>query len=63
MQWLMSGCLAQQERLDREYQVEIITTMHNVRYEVLKRNGEVVEVENPALMPALGEVVTDPPGS
>ena len=45
-----------QERLDREYQVEIITTMPNVRYEVIKRNGEVVDVENPARMPALGEI-------
>jgi GTP-binding protein LepA len=45
-----------QERLDREYQVGIITTMPNVRYEVLKRNGEIAEVENPALMPALGEI-------
>jgi GTP-binding protein LepA len=45
-----------QERVDREYQVDIITTMPNVRYEVLKRNGDVVEVENPALMPTMGEI-------
>ena len=45
-----------QERLDREYQVEIITTLPNVRYEVLKKNGEVVEVENPSRVPLGGEI-------
>ncbi|MFA6110722.1 MAG: translation elongation factor 4 [Candidatus Latescibacterota bacterium] len=45
-----------QERLDREHQVEIITTMPNVRYEVLRRNGELVEVENPSLLPPTGEI-------
>ena len=45
-----------QERLDREYHVEIITTLPNVRYEIEKKNGDVVEVENPAHMPSLGEI-------
>ncbi len=45
-----------QERLDREYQVEIITTLPNVRYEVLLKNGEVIEVENPSRLPSTAEV-------
>jgi GTP-binding protein LepA len=45
-----------QERLDREYQVEIITTLPNVRYEVLKKNGEIIEVENPSLLPPTVEI-------
>jgi len=51
-----------QERLDREYQVEIITTIPNVRYEVVKKTGEVIEVENPSLLPPTVEIeqVRDP---
>ena len=45
-----------QERLDREYQVEIITTLPNVRYEILQKNGDVVEVENPSRLPAALEI-------
>ena len=45
-----------QERLDREYQVEIITTIPNVRYEVVKKTGEVIEVENPSLLPPTVEI-------
>ena len=45
-----------QERLDREYQVEIITTLPNVRYEVLKRDGTIVEVENPSKLPPAMEI-------
>lgn len=45
-----------QERLDREYQVEIITTLPNVRYEVIKKTGEVFEVENPSLLPPTVEI-------
>ena len=45
-----------QERLDREYQVEIITTLPNVRYEVVKKTGEVIEVENPSLLPPTVEI-------
>ncbi len=44
-----------QERLDREHQVEIITTLPNVRYEVALKNGTVIEVENPSLLPSAGE--------
>ena len=45
-----------QERLDREHQVDIITTLPNVRYEVLTKSGRVVEVENPANLPPLVEI-------
>ncbi len=45
-----------QERLDREYQIEIITTLPNVRYEVSTKRGEVVEVDNPSLLPSPGEI-------
>jgi len=45
-----------QERLDREYEVEIINTLPNVRYEVLKTSGEVVQVENPSALPPVMEI-------
>jgi GTP-binding protein LepA len=40
-----------QERLEREYHMDIITTVPNVRYEVLKHEGTVVQVENPSVLP------------
>jgi len=40
-----------QERLSREYDVDLIATVPSVEYHVLKTNGDVVIVENPALMP------------
>ena len=40
-----------QERLRREYQMDIIATYPSVIYEVHKTNGEVVEVDNPAHLP------------
>jgi len=45
-----------QERLDREHQVDIITTMPNVRYEVVTKSGQVIEVENPANLPPPVEI-------
>jgi len=45
-----------QERLEREYKQELITTVPNVEYRVLTRTNEVVTVDNPALMPPLGEI-------
>ena len=45
-----------QERLDREYRIEIINTLPNVRYEVSTKKGEVVEVDNPSLLPSLSEI-------
>ena len=40
-----------QERLEREYDMDLITTAPSVIYEVLMRDGEVLTVENPSKMP------------
>jgi GTP-binding protein LepA len=40
-----------QERLEREYQMSIITTAPSVKYKVKKVNGEVIEIDNPSKMP------------
>jgi GTP-binding protein LepA len=40
-----------QERLEREYDMDLITTAPSVVYEVLLRDGTVVSVENPSKMP------------
>jgi GTP-binding protein LepA len=40
-----------QERLEREYDMDLITTAPSVVYEVLLRDGSVVTVENPSKMP------------
>jgi len=45
-----------QERLEREYGLQLIATVPNVRYQVLQSDGEVVLVENPAKMPPPGKV-------
>ena len=45
-----------QERIDREYKIDIITTLPNVRYEVMRTSGEVFEVDNPAHLPPPGEI-------
>jgi GTP-binding protein LepA len=45
-----------QERLSREYGVDLIATVPSVEYHVLQTNGDVLVVENPALMPPAGQV-------
>ncbi|HLF13763.1 MAG TPA: elongation factor 4, partial [Bacteroidota bacterium] len=45
-----------QERLEREYQQELITTVPNVEYRVTKIGGEVLLVDNPSLMPVIGDI-------
>ena len=45
-----------QERLEREYNQNIVTTLPNVEYIVFNRNGEKIVVDNPAEMPELGEI-------
>ena len=40
-----------QERLEREFNMTVITTVPNVSYVVTKTNGEVVEVHNPSELP------------
>ncbi|MGB1907002.1 MAG: translation elongation factor 4, partial [Spongiibacter sp.] len=45
-----------QERLEREYDLDLITTAPTVIYQVEKKNGEVVMVDNPSAMPDPGEL-------
>ncbi len=45
-----------QERLFREFDQAIITTLPNVEYVVYKRNGEKVIVDNPDHMPPVGDI-------
>jgi GTP-binding protein LepA len=45
-----------QERLEREYGVNIITTVPNVEYRVVMTNSEVVIVDNPSKMPDTGRI-------
>jgi GTP-binding protein LepA len=45
-----------QERLEREYNLDLITTAPTVIYEVLKKNGEVIRVDNPSALPDVGEI-------
>ena len=40
-----------QERLEREYDLDLITTAPTVIYEVLKSDGEVIKIDNPADLP------------
>jgi len=40
-----------QERLEREYQLDLITTAPTVAYEVLTTSGEILAIENPARLP------------
>jgi GTP-binding protein LepA len=43
-----------QERLQREYDLNLILTTPNVKYRVVHKNGEVIEIENPAQLPESG---------
>lgn len=45
-----------QERLEREFGLEIISTAPSVEYHVKKKNGETVIVNNPSEFPAFGEI-------
>ena len=45
-----------QERLEREYNLSLITTAPSVNYKVYKTNGEVIEVDNPAKLPPPTEI-------
>lgn len=45
-----------QERLEREYGMRLITTAPNVIYRCVKTNGQVLEVDNPAFLPAIQEI-------
>ncbi|EGR2458775.1 elongation factor 4 [Vibrio cholerae] len=45
-----------QERLEREYDLDLITTAPTVVYEVLKTNKEIVYVDSPAKLPAINDI-------
>ncbi len=45
-----------QERLEREFDLELVTTVPNVEYHVTLTNGEKLSVENPSRMPDRGRV-------
>ena len=45
-----------QERLEREFDQDLITTAPSVVYEVLKADGEIIRVENPSRIPDAGRV-------
>ena len=45
-----------QERLDREFNMNVITTVPNVSYHIFDKHGEMKEVHNPAGMPEATEI-------
>jgi GTP-binding protein LepA len=45
-----------QERLEREYDLDLITTAPTVIYEVLTTKGEVQQIDNPSDLPAVNEI-------
>jgi GTP-binding protein LepA len=48
------------ERLEREFDLDLLITAPNVAYRATKRDGGVVEVHNPAELPAEVELVEEP---
>jgi len=45
-----------QERLEREYDLDLVTTAPSVIYKVVKTNGEVIEITNPTNLPPVTEI-------
>jgi len=45
-----------QERLEREYDQTIVTTLPNVEYQVFKKDGSIILVDNPSMMPEVAEI-------
>ncbi len=45
-----------QERLEREYDMDLITTAPTVVYELLMKNGDIVQIENPSRLPELSRI-------
>ncbi len=45
-----------QERLEREYDLDLITTAPTVRFQIVRRDGSVVELDNPAKFPSEGDI-------
>jgi GTP-binding protein LepA len=45
-----------QERLEREYDLDLITTAPTVIYEVVTKTGDLIQVDNPSALPDVGEI-------
>lgn len=45
-----------QERLEREYDLDLITTAPSVIYEIVKKNGDIIYVDNPSKLPDTGVI-------
>ncbi|HWW93059.1 MAG TPA: translation elongation factor 4 [Vicinamibacteria bacterium] len=45
-----------EERLEREFNLELIVTAPSVRYRVLRSNGEILEIDSPAKLPDPGSI-------
>jgi GTP-binding protein LepA len=45
-----------QERLEREYELDLLATAPSVEYEVVKTSGEVLTIDNPSDLPDPGEI-------
>ena len=45
-----------QERLEREFNIDLITTSPNVRYRLFLKNGEEIWIDNPSEMPEVGSI-------
>jgi GTP-binding protein LepA len=45
-----------QERLEREFSLELLVTAPSVRYRILKTNGETIEIDSPARLPDAGSI-------
>jgi GTP-binding protein LepA len=45
-----------QERLEREYNLDLVTTAPSVIYKVFKNNGEIVNIDNPTNLPPAAEI-------
>lgn len=45
-----------QERLEREFGLDIITTVPNVEYQVVLRSGEVITIDSPSALPEAGKI-------
>jgi len=45
-----------QERLEREYELDLLATAPSVEYEIVRQNGQLLHVDNPADFPNFGEI-------
>ena len=45
-----------QERLEREYKLDLISTSPTVVYKVVQKNGSIIEVDNPSSLPDMSSI-------